>query len=91
MNEGFEERRAQNSVLHEEERLLLHTSEAFHAIMSERDLTMTEIARRLGETLQSVREKLSGDTNLKLRTAARLAFVMGHRMEIRLVPIDRDE
>lgn len=65
-----------------QETLLFDAAERVAELISEADISRTELAKRLGKSKGFVTQVLAGDRNMTLRTLADLGYVMGHSFEI---------
>jgi transcriptional regulator with XRE-family HTH domain len=69
-------------VLFEEERAVLAATEVISQIMEVRGLSKADVARILGTSRANVTSLLSGQRNMTIRTFARLAALLGIRVEL---------
>jgi transcriptional regulator with XRE-family HTH domain len=70
----------------DQERLILHATEAVVGLLAEQTVTRQELAARLGKSKGFVSQLLSGERNMTLRTLADLGHVLGFRFSVRPVP-----
>jgi transcriptional regulator with XRE-family HTH domain len=88
------ERRAEYERQHAEETLRLDAAEAICRAMEPgshhapaEGVSCEQLADRLGGSMSHVTQILSGERNMTLRMLADMAHAIGHRVEIKLVPI----
>ena len=81
----------EDRVLFEEERAVFVATEVLSRIMDERGLTKADLARMLGTSRANVTTLLSGQRNMTIRTFARLAALLGMRVDMRPEPIRKEE
>ena len=74
----------------ERERLASRTAERIRETMDEVGLSQADVARRLETSRANVSALLSGDRNMSLNTVADLAFALGRRVTIDLVPLPQE-
>jgi transcriptional regulator with XRE-family HTH domain len=70
----------------EEERLILDSSELIHRLMDEERLSRTALAQRIGKSKGHISQLLDGRRNMTLRTLARLAYALNHRVYLNARP-----
>ncbi|MGA2116642.1 MAG: helix-turn-helix transcriptional regulator [Bryobacteraceae bacterium] len=73
--------------LYEREALALDASELISRLMQERKVNKTDLADLAGTSKSHITSLLSGSRNMTLHTLADLAFVLGHKLEIRAAPL----
>lgn len=73
---------------YEEERLVVEANEVLLAILDEKHMSRAQLASAIGTTRANMSGLLSGNRNMTLRTIARLAFMCGKRVEMRLLPLE---
>jgi transcriptional regulator with XRE-family HTH domain len=73
--------------LYEREALALDASELISRLMQERSVNKTDLAGLAGTSKSHITSLLSGSRNMTLHTLADLAFVLGHKLEMRATPL----
>lgn len=76
--------------LFEREALALDASELISRLMQERKVNKTDLACLAATSKSHITNLLSGSRNMTLHTLADLAFVLGHKLEIRATPLDEE-
>jgi transcriptional regulator with XRE-family HTH domain len=71
----------------DQERLILHATEAIVGLLIEQSVSRQELANRLGKSKGLVSQLLSGERNMTLRTLADLGHALGVRFSVRPVPV----
>lgn len=69
-----------------EEAALAHVTLVLAELISASDLTQRRLAELLGVTEARVSQILDIDSNLTVRTIARIAATLGHRLNLQFVP-----
>lgn len=72
----------------EEERLVVDATEQIIKAMDGSGMSRAELARLLETSRANVTQLLDGRRNLTLRTLARIAFELDHRVEMSLRPLE---
>lgn len=72
-----------------QETLLFDAAERVAELISDADISRTELAKRLGKSKGFVTQVLAGDRNMTLRTLADLGHVLGHSFGIVAKPAKR--
>lgn len=76
--------------LGEQERLVLEATERISERMAEANVSQADLARLLETSRANVSALLSGRRNMRLRTLADLAFVLGRRVSLGLEPLPQE-
>jgi transcriptional regulator with XRE-family HTH domain len=71
----------------DQERLILHATEAVVGLLVAQSVSRQELADRLGKSKGFVSQLLSGERNMTLRTLSDLGHALGFRFAVRPVPI----
>jgi transcriptional regulator with XRE-family HTH domain len=71
----------------EEERLILEASELIHQLMDERHVSRSGLAKLIGKSKGHISQLLDGRRNMTLRTLARLAYALDHRLGLDARPL----
>jgi transcriptional regulator with XRE-family HTH domain len=77
-----------NPVEFRQEELILETTELIAKVMTENNISKSELAAKLGKSKPHVSQCLSGEQNLTLRTLADIFGVLGYRMQVGACPLD---
>ena len=72
-----------------EELALLEAQETIASLMKDKEVSKTELARRLGQSKSHITELLSEGRNLTLKTLGRICFFLG--AELRFKPVSIEE
>lgn len=70
--------------LFEQERLILDITESICAVMNERDVSLSELARRLGCSASNVSQMLDGENNFTVRTVADILMALESRLTVKV-------
>ena len=73
------------SVEFEAERLILEASELILETMEQNGVTRSDLAKKIRKTKGHVSQLLDGEQNMTLRTLAKIAYVLGYRVELSLL------
>jgi len=73
--------------IYEREELAFEASELISKLMEAEGVNKTELADRLGTSKSHITNLLSGARNMTVHTLADLAFVLGHKIELRDAPL----
>jgi len=73
----------------EQERLIVEVTEAMASLLKEREVSRSELARRIGTSPAFVTKLLRGDNNFTLRTLSDVFFALGHSVHFSLGDLDR--
>lgn len=71
-------------------RATVRTISLLHEAFERSGLTREELATRLGVSVERVDEILDGDGNLRITTVARVASILGYRLDFVALPEDDD-
>ena len=82
-----DEQREQNPLQYEKSRLVIDVTSDLKIALEEQQLSISDLARRLGRGRAIVARQLSGQENLSIGKLAELAFHLGKRFEVSLVDI----
>lgn len=66
----------------EQEMLIMEATERLTELMALHDVSKAELARRLGRSRSYVTQLLESGRNMTMRTAADVAYVLGHRLRV---------
>jgi transcriptional regulator with XRE-family HTH domain len=72
----------------EREALAFEASELICRLMEERKINKAELAKRMGASKSHVTQLLSGSRNMTMHTLAGLSFALGHKIEIKALPLE---
>jgi transcriptional regulator with XRE-family HTH domain len=81
------EKHGEYEQLVEEERLILEASELIHRLMDEQHVSRSGLAKLIGKSKGHISQLLDGQRNMTLRTLARLAYALDHRLELEAYPV----
>jgi transcriptional regulator with XRE-family HTH domain len=71
----------------EEEQLILSATELIHELLEERGVSRSRLAELIGKSRGHVSQLLDGRRNMTLRTLARLAYALDHRITLQTSPV----
>lgn len=74
----------------EQERLIVEVTEAMASLLKEREVSRSELARRIGTSPAFVTKLLRGDNNFTLRTLSDVFFALGHSAHFSLGDVGED-
>lgn len=74
--------------LYHRERIILEMTELICALMDERGVNRSELARRLGKTKGYVTQLLDGETNMTLRTVSDVLWALDSSLRASAGPLD---
>jgi DNA-binding Xre family transcriptional regulator len=77
----------QGRRIYEREALAFEASELISSLMEEQAVSKTKLAELIGTSKSHITQLLSGTRNMTMHTLADLAFVLGHKVEIRSSPL----
>lgn len=77
-----------NPVEFRQEELILETTELIAKVMTENNVSKSDLASKLGKSKPHVSQCLSGEQNLTLRTLADIFGALGYRMQVGACPLD---
>jgi transcriptional regulator with XRE-family HTH domain len=85
----FEEdmKRWEDDPMSRTEEALILLNEEICAIMEEKGISRSELARRLGKTRAYVTKILNGVPNLTIETLTRISLALGAKLEIKMTPL----
>lgn len=72
-----------------EEGLILSACEQLLRSLREAEVSKSEIAKRIGVSPAHITQTLNGSRNMTLRTFAAIAWAVGHRVDLKVVPSER--
>ena len=73
--------------IYECEALAFEASELISGLMEDQRVSKTELAGLIGASKSHVTQLLSGSRNMTMHTLADLAFVLGHKIELKPAPL----
>jgi hypothetical protein len=73
--------------IYEREALAFDASELISELMEKQDVSKSKLAHLAGTSKSHVTQLLSGSRNMTMHTLADLAFVLGHKVEIKAAPL----
>ena len=73
--------------LYHRERIILEVTELICALMDERGVKRSELARRLGKTRGYVTQLLNGETNMTLRTVSDVLWALDSSLRVSAGPV----
>ena len=82
MIEIFEPKNAMEAEIFAIEELIADTQYCIQSIMVEKNVTLSELAQRLGCSLANVTQMLSEDSNLTLESVARIFHALDDKCSI---------
>ncbi|MEE9612522.1 MAG: helix-turn-helix domain-containing protein, partial [Desulfatiglandales bacterium] len=87
-NGGFSRslERARQYPEYEAEKLKLKVADTIIVVMDKLEISRSELARKIKTSPANITKALRGYTNLRLETLANLAFALGYRWEVTMVP-----
>jgi transcriptional regulator with XRE-family HTH domain len=73
--------------IYEREALAFEASELISGLMEDQKVSKTELAGLTGSSKSHITQLLSGSRNMTMHTLADLAFVLGHKIELKPAPL----
>jgi transcriptional regulator with XRE-family HTH domain len=73
--------------IYEREALAFEASELISGLMEDQKVSKTELAALTGSSKSHITQLLSGSRNMTMHTLADLAFVLGHKIELKSSPL----
>ena len=73
--------------IYEREALAFEASELISGLMEDQKVSKTELAGLIGSSKSHITQLLSGSRNMTMHTLADLAFVLGHKIELKPAPL----
>lgn len=73
--------------IYEREALAFEAAELISRLMEEHEVNKSELATRVGTSKSHITNLLSGSRNMTMHTLADLTFVLGHKVEMKAMPL----
>ena len=78
----------ENRRIFEQESLATEATELIAGLMKEGDVNKADLARKIGKSKAFVTQLLGGTRNMTMHTLADLAFALGHRINLEVIPVE---
>src|SRR5271157_5540161 len=73
--------------VYEQEALAFEASELISRLMEDQEINKSELAGRVGTSKSHSTNLLSGSRNITMHTLADLTFALGHKIEMKTIPL----